>query len=288
MQTGVIGLGAMGAPMAFNLHRAGLLHRVWNRSPDKARRVAEQTGVTVAQSPEELAQSCDLIIVSVSRDADVLEVGRRIAAAISPGAIVVDTSTVAASTAREVAALLAERDAHFLDAPVSGGVEGAKNASLAIMIGGDAEVLQCAQPALSAIARHVAHLGPVGSGQACKAVNQLMVAGINQAVSEALAFGERMGLDMQQVVDIVATGAAGNWFLEHRGKTMLAGRYDPGFKLALHHKDLTICRAMLREAGAPALSLIEATLCDYQPLIEQGYGEEDISALLRLKREQLQ
>ncbi|MCP3999301.1 MAG: NAD(P)-dependent oxidoreductase, partial [Gammaproteobacteria bacterium] len=193
----------------------------------------------------------------------------------------------ASDTAKQAAEILQKHDAHLLDCPVSGGVEGAKNGRLAMMVGGDEAVLELARPTLNAIASNIAYIGPTGSGQACKAVNQLMVAGINQAVTEALAFGEVMGLDMDKVVDIIATGAAGNWFLNHRGKTMLADSYTPGFKLALHHKDLSICQAMLENACDASLPMIEMTLIHYQRLMEQGFGDEDISALYRLKKAQL-
>jgi len=287
MQTGVIGLGAMGAYMALNFHKAGSLHRIWNRSREKAEAIAEETGVEIADSPEKLAEDCELIITCVSRDEDVLSVIERISTTIKPGTIVVDTSTISAESARQAAAILQKHDAHLLDCPVSGGVEGAKNGTLAMMVGGDEAVLELARPTLNAIADNIAYIGPTGSGQACKAVNQLMAAGINQAVTEALAFGEVMGLDMDKVVDIVATGAAGNWFLDHRGKTMLAGGYAPGFKLALHHKDLGICQAVLENACDASLPMIEMTLIHYQRLMEQGFGDEDISALYRLKKDQL-
>ncbi len=287
MKTGVIGLGAMGAYMALNFHKAGSLHRVWNRSREKAKAIGQETGVEIADSPEQLAEECELIITCVSRDEDVLSVIKRISATIKPETIVVDTSTVAADTAKQAAEILQKHGAHFLDCPVSGGVEGAKNGTLAMMVGGDEAVLELARPTLNAIAGNIAYIGHTGSGQACKAVNQLMAAGINQAVTEALAFGEAMGLDMNRVVDIVATGAAGNWFLDHRGKTMLADSYAPGFKLALHHKDLGICQAMLENACDTSLPMIEMTLIHYQRLMEQGFGEEDISALYRLKKAQL-
>ena len=287
MQTGVIGLGAMGAYMALNIHKAGALHRVWNRSRGKADALARETGVEVSESAEQLAEECGLIITCVSRDEDVLSVIERISTSIKPGTIVVDTSTISAESARQAAEFLQKHDAHLLDCPVSGGVEGAKNGTLAIMVGGDEAVLELARPTLNAIAGNIAYIGPTGSGQACKAVNQLMAAGINQAVTEALAFGEVMGLDMDKVVEIVATGAAGNWFLDHRGKTMLADSYAPGFKLALHHKDLGICQAMLENACNASLPMIEMTLIHYQRLMEQGFGDEDISALFRLKKAQL-
>ena len=287
MKTGVIGLGTMGAYMALNFNKAGSLHRVWNRSSEKADAIGNETGVEVADSPEHLAEECELIVTCVSRDEDVLSVIERISTSIKPETIVVDTSTIASDTAKQVAEILQKHDAHLLDCPVSGGVEGAKNGTLAMMVGGDEPVLDRARPTLGAIAANIAYIGPTGSGQACKAVNQLMAAGINQAVTEALAFGEVMGLDMDKVVDIVATGAAGNWFLDHRGKTMLADSYAPGFKLALHHKDLGICQAMLENACNANLPMIETTLIHYQRLMEQGFGDEDISALYRLKKAQL-
>lgn len=287
MLTGVIGLGAMGAYMALNFHKAGLLHRIWNRSSEKADTIGKETGVEITISPEQLAEECELIITCVSRDEDVLSVIERISKTIKPGTIVVDTSTVASDTAKQAAETLQQQDAHLLDCPVSGGVEGAKNGTLAMMVGGDEAVLELARPTLNAIAANIAYIGPTGSGQACKAVNQLMAAGINQAVTEALAFGEAMGLDMDKVVDIVAAGAAGNWFLDHRGKTMLTDSYAPGFKLALHHKDLAICQSMLENACGASLPMIEMTLNHYQRLMEQGFGDEDISALYRLKKAQL-
>ena len=196
----------------------------------------------------------------------------------------VDTSTVSSATARQAAEILAKTGVDFLDCPVSGGVEGAKNGTLAMMAGGDGGALARAEGTLGSIAATITLIGPTGSGQACKAVNQIMCAGINQAVTEALAFGEAMGLGMNKVVDVVAKGAAGNWFLDHRGKTMLVDDNATGFKLNLHHKDLTICKAMMQELGRGSLPLVDMTLRHYEQLMEQGYGDEDISALYRLKR----
>jgi 3-hydroxyisobutyrate dehydrogenase len=274
----------MGAPMARNLHKAGHLAAVWNRTRAKAEAIAADTGAAVAETPAGLAGQCELIIISVSRDADVLEVVESMLPGLDAGAIIADTSTVSAETARQAAGLVNTRSAFFLDCPVSGGVEGAKQGTLVVMAGGDAAALERACPALSAIASGIVHMGPNGAGQATKAVNQLMAAGINQAVTEALAFGESLGLDMGRVVDVISRGAAGNWFLEHRGKTMLAGSFTPGFKLSLHHKDLLICRAMASQASGASLPLIEMTLIHYQRLMDEGHGEEDISALFHLKR----
>ena len=274
----------MGSGMALNLHKAGYLHGVWNRTRSKAERVAGQTSAILFELPAQLASECELVLLCVSRDADVLEMVEQVATTASAGTIVVDTSTVSSNTAELAAAELAKKNVAFLDCPVSGGVEGAKNGTLAMMVGGDAEVLARAEDTLRAIAATVTLIGSTGSGQACKAVNQIMCAGVNQAVTEALAFGEAMGLDMNKVVDVVAKGAAGNWFLDHRGKTMLVDDNDTGFKLNLHHKDLTICKDMIRDLDKFTLPLVDTTLKQYEELMEQGYGDEDISALYRLKR----
>ena len=283
MKTGVIGLGAMGHGMAMNLHKAGHLHAVWNRTAAKMKKFTQESGVAAAASPQALAEACDLIITCVSRDADVIEMIEAVSAGIRPGTVVVDTSTVSSETARRAGEILASHNAAFLDAPVSGGVEGARNGTLAMMVGGDAAVLDRARPVLSTIARNIVHIGPTGSGQACKAVNQLLCAGINQAVTESLAFGAALGLDMNKVIDVISGGAAGNWFLAHRGKTMLAGTYTPGFKVNLHHKDLSIVRDMLARLSGIEIPLGEMTIDHYQRLMADGHGEEDISALYRLK-----
>lgn len=286
MKTGVIGLGAMGAHMACNLAKTNHLQSVWNRTASKALSLAEKLGSSLASNPEQLAEQCELIILCVSRDDDVLEMVNAIARSVRPDTIIVDTSTVSSTTAKAAAKILQTKQAHFLDCPVSGGVEGAKNGSLAMMVGGDFDVLERARKTLEAIAKNIVHMGPTGSGQATKAVNQMMAAGINQAVTESLAFGLSMGLDMDKVVDVVSTGAAGNWFLQHRGKTMLNDKFDPGFKLALHHKDLTICQQMARKDDPEkSWPMIEMTLIHYKKLMEQGFGEEDISALFRLKQD---
>lgn len=283
MKTTVIGLGAMGAGMAGNLFRAGHLTQAWNRSPERAARAAAQHGFAVADSMEAAATGADLVITSVSADADLFEVTDRLARVMSSGSIVLDTSTVSIGTARDVAGRLQAHGIHFLDAPVSGGKEGAEKATMVMMIGGDHAVLHRILPVLQSISRKVVHMGPTGSGQATKAVNQIMCAGINQAVTEALAFGQHQGLDMDKVVDVVSSGAAGNWFVEHRGRNMTRGVFEPGFRVALHHKDLKICQAMLA-ADHVQLPMVEMTLVHYERLMAEGHGDEDISALYRVKR----
>jgi 3-hydroxyisobutyrate dehydrogenase len=281
-RVGFIGLGAMGAPMAGHLKAKGLLAAVGNRSPEKAKALAAQLGVTAAISPADFA-GCDAVVLCVSMDEDVMQCCRDLAGVLQPGALVVDHSTVARETALAAAALLAESGIAFLDAPVSGGVEGARNGKLSVMVGGDAEVLERAQVLLSAYALRVTHMGPTGAGQATKAVNQVLVAGIAQAVCEGLAFGEALGLKPESLVPTLAAGAAGNWFLDKRGATMMAGNYTPGFKSALLLKDLRIVQAMAQALGRK-YSVVEQSLDDYAELVDAGFGEEDTSALIRLKR----
>ncbi|MBF6648847.1 NAD(P)-dependent oxidoreductase [Methylobacter sp. BlB1] len=282
MKAGMIGLGAMGAGMAGNLAKAGYLTAVYNRTAATAQSLAEGLGVTAYATPQALAADVDAVLICVSADQDVLDVVNAVAATIKPGSVVVDMSTVSSETARKAVAILAEKQAAFLDAPVSGGVEGANKGTLAMMIGGDADALEKVRPVLAAMASRIMHMGPTGAGQNTKAVNQIMAAGINQAVTEALAFGQAQGLPMDKVIEVISGGAAGNWFLQHRGPTMTRGTFAPGFKLALHHKDLKICQAMARQIGA-STTMIDMTLADYEQLMAAGLGDEDISALYRLK-----
>ena len=282
MQTGFIGLGAMGASMARNLHRAGLLAGIWNRSAAKAQALAAELGCTAAASAAELASHCEALVLCVSADADVLEVIAAIAPALRRGTLVIDCSTVSSDTARTAAAQLAPRGVEFLDCPVSGGVEGAAKGTLAIMVGGSAAALERAQPVLLAMGATVTHFGPQGTGQAAKATNQIMVAGIIRANAEALAFAAAQGLDLDKVIATLGRGAAANWYLANRGPYMARGAYPAGFRVRLHLKDLHICRAMAQAAGA-RLPVIEETLGDYAQLVAAGHGDEDISAIYRLK-----
>lgn len=283
MKTGIIGLGAMGRPMAANLYKADMLTAVWNRTPAKMDSFLADHAATRAYDPVDLAEQCELIILSVARDEDVLEVVVRLLPGLQPGSIIVDTSTISAATARHAASLVEGHDAEFLDAPVSGGVEGASTATLAMMVGGKGATLVRARPVLAAIASRIVHVGPTGSGQAVKAVNQVMAAGINQAVSEALAFGQALGLPMDKVIDVISHGAASSGFLGRRGASMLKEQFDPGFKVALHYKDLAICKAMAEQCGVQ-MPLVEMTLIHYQRLMDAGFGAEDISSLFREKQ----
>jgi 3-hydroxyisobutyrate dehydrogenase len=282
MRTGFIGLGAMGSGMARNLQRAGLLAGVWNRTAAKATALASELHCAAHASPAELARECAALVICVSADTDVLDVIAVAAPALRAGALVIDCSTVSADTARAAAAQLATRGVDFLDAPVSGGIEGAAKGTLAIMVGGEAAVLERAQPVLQAMGAAITHFGPHGAGQAAKATNQIMVAGIIRANAEALAFARAQGLDLGKVVATLGRGAAANWYLANRGPYMERGEYPAGFRVRLHQKDLLICRAMALAAGAE-LPVVEAALADYAALIAAGHADEDISSIYLLK-----
>lgn len=282
MKTGMIGLGAMGQSMATHVAEAGYLAGVYNRTTTKAYEFAKTSHVVVYERPEQLAMQVQLLLMCVSADEDVLAIISAIVPHLKPGSIVVDMSTVSSETAIKAEQQLKARQVHYLDAPVSGGVEGAKNGTLSMMVGGSAEALKQARPVLETMTKRIIHIGETGSGQATKAVNQVMCAGINQAVTEALAFAKAQNLPLEPVLAAISGGAAGNWFLDHRGKTMTHFQFTPGFKLALHHKDLKICQAMAQQAGFP-IPVTDATVTAYQQLMADGYGEEDISALFRLK-----
>ena len=282
LRVGFIGLGAMGAHLAGHLQRANLLHVIANRTQAKADALAQVLAVRAAQGFGDFAD-CDVVILCVSKDADVLQCCAQLARVLHKGALVIDHSTVAQRTAQEASVLLNENGIAFLDAPVSGGVEGAKNGKLSVMVGGDVDVLAQVHHVLSAYALRVTHMGPSGAGQATKAVNQVLVAGIAQAVCEGLAFGEALGLNAESLVPTLAAGAAGNWFLDKRGASMLASSFTPGFKSALLLKDLHIVQDMAKQLGKE-YSVVEQSLADYQKLVDAGFGEEDTSALIRLKR----
>jgi 3-hydroxyisobutyrate dehydrogenase len=282
MKTGFIGLGAMGLPMARNLARAGLLQGAWNRRAERALSLAAETGTRAYASPAALAAACDAIILCVSADADVLEIVAALAPSLAAGKLVIDCSTVSADTARQAAALLAPAGVGFLDCPVSGGVEGARAGTLAIMCGGEPADFDRARPVLEAMGRTVTRLGPTGFGQATKATNQIMCAGIIQAVGEAMAFARAEGLPLDAVIETLGQGAGSSWYFVHRAPFMARGEFPPGFRIRLHAKDLDICRQMAARHGVQ-LPVVDATLENYGRLIAAGHGDEDISAIFRLK-----
>ena len=272
----------MGYPMALNLHKAGLLTTVYNRSPAKAQSVADETGCKAVATLAEIAELCDALVLCVTADADVLAVVDELAPHLRQGTLVLDCSTVSAATAREAAKRLKSRSMDFLDCPVSGGTEGAKNGTLAIMCGGEPMAFARAEPLFQAMGKRWVLMGPAGAGQATKAVNQIAVAGIAQAVTEALAFAEAEGLPLDKVIEVVGSGAAGSWFLTHRGPTMVRLQFPLGFKVSLHDKDLRIVQQMAAARGVQ-LPVVEMTRVHYRRLMDEGHNDEDISALFRLK-----
>jgi 3-hydroxyisobutyrate dehydrogenase len=280
--TGFIGIGAMGAGMARNLHKHGLLFGIWNRTQSAAADLAQELGVELASSSGALAEECDFLVTCVSADLDLLSVLDAIAPSLRPGSILIDCSTVSADTARNAANRLSRGGIHFLDAPVSGGVEGARNGTLAIMVGGEESVFLRAKPVLSAMGTTVTHFGATGSGQSAKATNQIMCAGIIQAVSEAMAFANAEGLPLDKLIDTLGKGAGSSWYFVNRAPNILRDSYPAGFRVRLHQKDLGICHDMAARHGVQ-LPLVEMTLHHYRKLIELGHGDEDISSLFRLK-----
>jgi 3-hydroxyisobutyrate dehydrogenase len=284
MRAGFVGLGAMGMYMARNLHRKGMLTAVWNRTQSKAAGLAQELGVAAPATLAELAGQVEVVVSCVSADADVLAVVEGLAPALKSGALMLDCSTVSAETARQAAGLLEAKGVEFLDCPVSGGVEGARDATLAIMAGGAPAAFERARPVLEALGRTVAHFGPVGAGQAAKATNQIMCAGIIEAVAEAMAFARAQGLPLPILIDTLGKGAGSSWYFVHRAPNMARGAYPPGFRVRLHEKDLRICHDMAARFGVQ-LPVVERMLSEYAELVARGYGDEDISATFRLKEE---
>ncbi len=281
MQTGFVGLGAMGAHMARNLHQAGLLTGVWNRTSDKAKALAEELKCHAFTSLEELAGNCEAVVICVSADEDVRTVVTGLDPGLSPNMIVIDCSTVGAGTARDMHAHLENLGVGFLDCPVSGGVEGARNASLAIMAGGEESVFDRALPILEKLGKTISYFGPSGAGQAAKATNQIMCAGIIQAIGEAMAFAHAEGLPLDRLIETLGKGAGSSWYFVNRAPNMAKNSYPAGFRVRLHDKDLRICRDMAAKRGA-VLPVVESSLHEYAKLIERGFGDEDISAIYRL------
>jgi 3-hydroxyisobutyrate dehydrogenase len=284
MRAGFVGLGAMGMYMARNLHKKGMLTAVWNRTQAKASTLASELGVASPATLTELAAQVEVVVSCVSADADVLEVARGLAPSFKSGALMLDCSTVSAETARQAAELLEAKGVDFLDCPVSGGVEGARDGTLAIMVGGTGAAFERAKPVLEALGRTVAHFGPVGAGAAAKATNQIMCAGIIEAVAEAMAFARAQGLPLPILIDTLGKGAGSSWYFVHRAPNMARGAYPAGFRVRLHQKDLRICHDMAARFGVQ-LPVVERMLAEYAELVARGYGDEDISATFRLKEE---
>ncbi len=287
-KTAFIGLGVMGFPMAGHLARQGYPVTVFNRTGAKARNWCEQYDGEAALTPREAASGAELAFLCVGNDDDVRSVvygENGILAGLTSGALLVDHSTVSAALARELHGACRERGVGFLDAPVSGGQAGAENGTLTIMAGGDAADFAQAEPVMRCYGRAVTLMGPAGSGQLTKMVNQIAVAGLLQGLSEALAFGDHAGLDMPLVLDVISKGAAQSWQMDNRGETMLEGAFDFGFAVDWMRKDLAICMAEAKRNGArlPVVDLVDQF---YARIQEQGGGRWDTSSLITLLKDQ--
>jgi 3-hydroxyisobutyrate dehydrogenase-like beta-hydroxyacid dehydrogenase len=291
-----LGLGVMGYPMAGHLARAGHHVTVYNRSAAKAAAwAAECPGNATAPTPREAAAGADIVFACVGNDADLRSVvlgtdlggGQRATdgafAGMKPGAIFVDHTTASAEVARELYAQAQKLGLHFVDAPVSGGQAGAQNGMLTVMCGGDAAAFDNVKPAAMAFSRAFTLLGASGAGQLAKMVNQICIAGLVQGLSEAIAFGQQAGLDMQQVLDVIGKGAAQSWQMDNRGKTMADDKFEFGFAVDWMRKDLGLVLDEAKRNGArlPVTALVDQFYADVQKM---GGGRWDTSSLIRRLR----
>jgi 3-hydroxyisobutyrate dehydrogenase len=284
MKIGFAGLGVMGGPMARHLVEAGHEVAGFNRSSDKARAWAQATGGRFAATVDEAAAGADLLILCVGNDDDVREVIAAALPGLAAGAVIVDHTTTSAKVAREMAALAAGQGAFFIDAPVSGGQAGAQTGQLSVMGGGDAAALARVEPVLMHYAKAVKHMGPSGSGQLTKMVNQIAIAGVVQGLAEAVHFAQTAGLDTDAVYDAVSKGAAQSWQMDNRWKTAAAGQFDFGFAVDWMRKDLGL---VLDEARANGAHLALTALVDqfYSEVQSMGGSRWDTSSLTaRLQR----
>lgn len=282
-----IGLGVMGYPMAGHLKtKGGHDVTVYNRTTAKAEKWADEFGGAFAATPRKAAEGCDYVFCCVGNDDDLRSVTTGddgAFAAMKPGAIFVDNTTASAEVARELRAAADAADFGFLDAPVSGGQAGAENGVLTVMVGGEKDIFDRAEPVISSYARMVGHMGPTGAGQLTKMVNQICIAGLVQGLSEAIQFGQNAGLDMEAVINVISKGAAGSWQMENRYKTMLAGDYDHGFAVDWMRKDLDIvlAEARVNNSNLPVTALVDQFYAQVQAM---GGNRWDTSSLLaRLK-----
>jgi len=281
-----LGLGVMGLPMAGHLARAGHELTVYNRSPAKAQAWVAEFGGRSAPTPREAAQGCEMVFCCVGNDDDLRSVvlgPDGALAGMGAGALFVDHTTASADVARELGARALAQGVHFIDAPVSGGQAGAQNGQLTVMCGGDAAAFEAARPVALAFSRAVTRLGDSGAGQLAKMVNQIAIAGLVQGLAEAIAFGQRAGLDMHQVLDVIGKGAAQSWQMDNRGKTMVEDRFDFGFAVDWMRKDLGLVLQEARRNGArvPVTALVDQFYADVQAL---GGKRWDTSSLIKRLR----
>ncbi len=282
---GFVGMGTMGTAMAANLRRAGYEVTVWNRTPGRAASVMA-LGAREAATPAEAARDADIVVVCVSDTPDVEAVlfgPQGIAEGLAAGGLVIDCSTISPSATSGFAARLADAGIAFVDAPVSGGSEGARQATLTIFVGGEPAAVERARPVLETMGKTITHFGPAGSGQAVKAVNQVVISGVYLAVAEGMVLAMRAGLDPDAVVSALGGGVAGSWILANRSGKMIRNDYPLGFRTSLHLKDLTIALELARTLGVTLpVTALAAQL--EAGLVARGYGDEDMSNLARAIR----
>lgn len=279
---GFIGLGIMGQGMARNLIKAGFPLTVWNRTPERTRSL-EAEGAQVAPTPADLARQSDIIITCVSDTPDVKSVilgENGVSTGAQPESLVIDMSTISPHATRDIAAALYETGVFMLDAPISGGSEGAERGTLSIMVGGEAEYVARAMPCFEAMGKSITHVGALGAGQAVKLVNQILVVTTMLGVSEALLFAEASGLDLDKTLAAVTQGAAGSWMLSNRGPQVIERDWRPGFTIDLQQKDLRLVLEAADQMGVPVLGT--STIYQlYRTLQERGLGEEGNHALVK-------
>ncbi len=283
-----IGLGTMGYPMAGHLLKAGFDVTVWNRTTQKSRQWQQEYGGAIADSPADAAAKADIILCCVGRDEDLEQVllgENGVVHTVKNGALVIDHSTVSADISRKIATRLADVNCGFIDAPVSGGQQGAINGQLSIFCGGSAADIAKAHPVLASYAKAQAHLGPVGHGQLAKMVNQICVAGVIQGLAEGMRFAQLTQLDVNQVMQLVGQGAGSSWQLLNRHQTMQQDHYEYGFAVDWMCKDLDI---VLAESAQLGLDLPVTTLINdfYREVQSMGGGRWDTSSLLRRLQQQ--
>ena len=281
-----LGLGVMGFPMAGHLARAGHSVTVYNRSPAKAQAWVAEFGGSAKATPREAATGADIVFSCVGNDDDLRAVtlgADGAFAGMAPGAVFVDHTTASADVARELYGAAKNLGLAFVDAPVSGGQAGAQNGLLTVMCGGDAAAFEKAQPAAMAFSRAFTLLGASGAGQLAKMVNQICIAGLVQGLAEAIAFGQKAGLDMKQVLDVIGKGAAQSWQLDNRGKTMVADQFDFGFAVDWMRKDLGLVLDEAKRNGArlPVTALVDQFYADVQAM---GGNRLDTSSLIKRLR----
>ncbi len=278
-----LGLGVMGFPMAGHLARAGHAVTVYNRSPAKAATWVAEFGGSAQATPREAAAGADIVFCCVGNDDDLRSVtlgADGAFAGMTPGAVFVDHTTASANVARELYAAAQAQGLAFVDAPVSGGQAGAQNGMLTVMCGGDAAAFDAVQPAGMAFSRAFTRMGESGAGQLTKMVNQICIAGLVQGLSEAIAFRQKAGLDLNQVLDVIGKGAAQSWQLDNRGKTMVADKFDFGFAVDWMRKDLGLVLDEAKRNGArlPVTALVDQFYADVQAM---GGNRLDTSSLIK-------